>query len=77
MVKYTAADGRAFTDYMPNCEMNQDIKNMYGIKTDYQYRMFLQRNATKLMQNDREYTFLKNKLECTCPSCRYKTFGKK
>lgn len=69
MVKFVDASGRAFTDYSPNCELNRDIKEAYGIDNNYNYKMFLQRNAEKLMQQDRSYSYIKNKITCNCPNC--------
>lgn len=69
MVKFVSADGRAFTSFQPNCELNRGLKEAYNIQNNYTYRLFLQRNASKLMQQDRSYAYRKNKLTCACPSC--------
>ena len=69
MVKFVDESGRAFTSYKPNCEVNRGIKEAYNLQNNYSYRMFLQRNASKLMQQDREYSKRKNQLTCNCPSC--------
>jgi hypothetical protein len=41
------ADGRAFTDYRPNCLMNHDISQN---KNSFEYRYFLEKNGNKLEQ---------------------------
>ena len=69
MVKFVDSSGRAQTSYFPNCEMNRDVKEAYGLTNNYNYRMFLQRNAEKLMSQDRAYAYAKNKLNCQCPQC--------
>lgn len=69
MVKFVSADGRAFTSYYPSCQVNKDIQQQHGITNSYDYRMFLQRNATTLMNQDREFALKKNNLTCNCPSC--------
>lgn len=68
MVKFVSYS-RAFTSWKPNCEINRGLKEAYNIQNNYTYRMFLQRNAAKLMQQDRSYAYQKNKLTCNCYSC--------
>lgn len=52
--------GRAFTDYRPSCYINDVIRSMNGITSSYEYRQFLQRNATQLMDTIRLYNIKKN-----------------
>lgn len=40
------ADGRAFTDYRPQCLLNNSKLNSYD------YRMFLMKNAEKIIENN-------------------------
>ena len=47
-MKYTMADGRAFTRYVSNSEFEQYVKNKYNIKDDYEYRQFLQKNGATI-----------------------------
>lgn len=54
------ADGRAFTDYRSSCYVNDLIRVMNGISSSYDYRLFLQRNATDLMDTIRLYNIKKN-----------------
>ena len=70
MVKFVSADGRAFTSYNASCLDNRDIRESQGITSNYNYRMYLQRNAEKLMEQDRSFAFQKNKLDCNCPQCK-------
>ena len=42
-------DGRAFTVYNSSCGLNADIQNKFGIKSEGEYRMFLQQNPDKIM----------------------------
>ena len=69
MVKFVSADGRAFTDYRPNCQINVNLMNRYGIMNSYENRQFLQHNALALMQRDRIFAKKRNTLECNCPLC--------
>ena len=48
-------DGRHFTDYRPNCFVNNLIQSQNSITDSYKYRMFLQENASKLMELNRLY----------------------
>lgn len=68
-MKFTSADGRAYTNFFPNCQMNRNIQESFNLTNTYDYRMFLQRNANKLMNQDREFAFRKNLLTCSCVSC--------
>lgn len=53
-------DGRHFTDYRPNCHINNLVRSNNGILNSHQYRMFLQRNSDKLMNLNRTYASQKN-----------------
>jgi hypothetical protein len=53
-------DGRAFTDYRPSCYLNDLIRTMNGIQSDFEYRKFLQNNAVQLMDTIRLYNIKKN-----------------
>ena len=48
MPKYAMSDSRAFTNYLPNCELNNSIQKNYNINNAQEYRHFLQKNADKL-----------------------------
>ena len=54
------ADGRLFTDYRPNCEMNRYIESGNKIRNTHDYRLFLSRNAERLMDKNKEYIYMKN-----------------
>ena len=61
-------DSRHFTDYRPDCHVNNLIKNDNKVFNSYKYRLFLTRNAEKLMDANRQYAFLKNGVsECKMP----------
>ena len=47
-------DARHFTDYKPNCHMNNILRTQNQILNSYDYRMFLTNNATKLMDYNRK-----------------------
>lgn len=54
------ADGRLFTDYRPNYELNRYIEEENKIKNTHDYRMFLERNGDKIATKNKEYIFTKN-----------------
>ena len=53
-------DGRHFTDYRPNCHINNLVRANNAILNSHQYRMFLQHNGDKLMNLNRTYACQKN-----------------
>ena len=54
------ADGRLFTDYRPNYEMNRYIESGNKLKNTHDYRLFLSRNAEKIIQKNQDYVYMKN-----------------
>lgn len=50
-MKYTMSDGRVYTSYVPNCELNNSIKNQFGIDTDKDYKTMLQ-SSIELIKED-------------------------
>ena len=54
------ADGRNFTDYRPDCYVNNLIRQNNSTYNSFQYRMFLTHNAEKLMNLNRTYACEKN-----------------
>jgi len=44
------SDGRQFTDYRPNCDVNSMLQANNGIRNSFQYRNFLTHNAIQLMK---------------------------
>ena len=59
-------DGRHFTDYRPNCHVNNLIRSNNSITTSFQNRKFLTNNAKKLMDLNRTYACQKN----CCGPCK-------
>ena len=65
------ADGRLFTDYRPNYEINKHIINNNNVENTHNYRMFLSRNAEEIIKRNKNYIYLKNGIyDCKQP---YKT----
>ena len=54
------ADGRHFTDYRPNCHVNNMMRNNNEIYNSFDYRLFLSRNADNIMDANRKHAHLKN-----------------
>lgn len=45
------ADGRVFTSYIPNCELNNNIQRVNNISNNKDYRRYIQSNGEKLMND--------------------------
>lgn len=68
MVFVSMSDGRFTTSYMPQCVVNEYLKKEAGTRDNYSYRMFLQRNANKVMGfNAKNAQAVKP--VCDCPRC--------
>lgn len=52
------SDARAFTDYRPRCAVNAELMQMVSqanmLQSSYESRMFLQKNADNVMNNERQ-----------------------
>ena len=59
-------DGRHFTDYRPNCHVNNLVRGNNAQINSFQYRRFLVHNANKLMDLNRTYACQKN----CCGPCK-------
>lgn len=46
------SSGDLYTDYTESCKMNNEIKQKAGIKTNYNYRQWLIKNADSVMKNN-------------------------
>ena len=53
-------DARHFTDYRPNSVVNNNLKNENKTVTAYEYRMFLIRNAKKIMDVNKKLSYIHN-----------------
>ncbi len=69
MVFVSDGSGRFATSYIPQCLLNEKIKQKAGIKDNYNYKLFLQRNAEKLMEEDRKSTVTITTKCCDCDKC--------
>ena len=54
------SDGRHFTDYRPSCDSNNSVRNGNNITNSYDYRMFLTRNASQLIEVNNKHNYAKN-----------------
>lgn len=46
------SDGRNYASWAPEAVINEDIKTTAGIKTNWEYRQYLQKNASDIMKNN-------------------------
>lgn len=63
-------DGRFTTNYKSSTSINEFIKYQNGIVRDDDYRLFLQQNATKMM--DSEWLYLRRHDSCWNNACVHK-----
>ena len=54
------ADGRTFTDYRPSCVIDQGILKNNNIRSSYEYRQFLIKNASTFMRENNDINYKKN-----------------
>ena len=64
--KNAMQDCRAFTDYNPNCALNEHLKNTAGVTNSTEYRLYLQRNACKVMAELKQSSEFDNPSGCKC-----------
>lgn len=65
------SDGRFLTDFRSATTVNEHLKYINGLGNHTDYRMFLQKNAGKLIENEREYH--KNTNRCFENECIHKS----
>lgn len=44
------SDGRVFTNYLPNCQMNKMMETSNGFSNNNQYKEYVQKNAKQVME---------------------------
>ena len=57
------SDARTFTDYRPSCVIDQNILKDNNIRSSYEYRQFLMKNASKFMKENGDLNYKKNGCE--------------
>lgn len=60
------ADGRCFTSYIPNSQMDANFQMSNEIKSNNEYRMFLQQNAEKFMSEMTNMCMDRANEDCQC-----------
>lgn len=65
---YLPGDARSFTTWGTSCMTDTYLKNKEHITSEYEYRRYLQKNATKLIQTGSEMAY-KGQLES--PICKH------
>ena len=58
-------DSRLFTNYLPNSKLNTYITKINNITNNDEYRVFLQKNASKIMDNEKK--FIEDNKKCSFP----------
>ena len=54
------SDSRQFTNFDPNCEANNKLKKSLNLQTNYDYRQYLIKNGTSIIQNNNKSALLTN-----------------
>jgi hypothetical protein len=60
------ADARHFTDYRPNCHVENMVRMQHGVQNSHEYRMLLTHKAKEIMNLNRSYACMKN----CCGPCK-------
>ena len=60
------ADGRHFTDYRPNCHLNNNLRTNNKLENTFDYRRFLQHRAGDVMDFNRKSAYQQN----GCGTCK-------
>ena len=58
-------DSRLFTNYLSNSKLNTYVSKINNITNSDQYRIFLQKNASKIMENEKK--FIEDNKKCSFP----------
>ena len=58
------SDGRCFTSFISNCQLNENIKARNKLNTNNEYRKFLQENSEQLLNDFRDICGNESKNEC-------------
>lgn len=66
-MKFAMSDSRSFTDYQPNCSLQNKLQSDANIKNTHAYRYYLQKNTENLMKQFATF----NGNNCVlCPVCK-------
>jgi hypothetical protein len=57
-------DGRNYSNWQPGAEVNKTLRTQAGIKSNWQYRQYLQENASQIISLDQQAAF-------SCKYCLY------
>ena len=71
MPYYGCQDSRMLTSWVPASDVEVDLKNSMNATDEYSYRLALQKNAKKIMEQNSRYYMNVGKM-CSCPKCTYK-----
>ena len=65
------SDGRLVTNYLNNSSFNKSIAKSNNLTTSNEYRSFLQKNGTKIIDNERSFFSKKHVHQATsdCMDC--------
>ena len=69
MPRYVMSDGRAFTNYAPNCDLIKALQTKYNISNSNELRSFMQKNMEQVKADIEKLDG--DKQSCAvCPVCK-------
>ena len=66
MTRPGMSDARAFTNYLPNCQLNNMMSTNKGFSNNVEYKEYIQKNAEEVM--NQFSTEPRGKVDCNMPS---------
>jgi hypothetical protein len=57
-----------YTDFRPSCYREEELKCKYNIQNNYEYKLFLQRNAKMILDDERK-KLRQSSIICDCDKC--------
>ena len=45
------SDGRSFTSYLPNCQLNMNLQESKNISNNVDYKEYIQKNSKKMLND--------------------------
>lgn len=55
VIRHAPSDGRAFTNYLSNCEFERSLQQNFRVSSETKYRHELQKNAKQYADRSKEY----------------------
>jgi hypothetical protein len=66
---FLPGDARSFTEYRPQCYIDQQLKKQVNADNDYNYRILLQKNAEQIIKQNTLFALKNEMASPICKSC--------